>query len=176
MHILGHGEAQAGAVVQLATHGIAQDHGGRFRVERPVRMARIAQRLGRAQQSPLLAVIHSGRHRGRNAILGRLKGHTAHPAADLGIRLARCLGIRVVVVGRIPAVQSDLAHRISAGQDVLPESLGIERIGQNCPHADDGDGSLGRIPCRTTHFNFLPDIENGKPGAHWPSPVSESNE
>ena len=176
VHILGREKTQAREVVQLTAHGIAQDHAGRFGVERPVGMARVAQRLARAQQSPLLAVIHGGRYRGRDAILGGLEGHAAHPAANLGIRLARCLGIRVVVVGRIPAIRRDLADRIPAGHDVLPEGLGVERIGQYRPHANDGDGSFGRIPCRTTHFNFLPDIENGKPGAQRPCPVSESSE
>ncbi len=156
MHVLGHREAQASQVVQLATHGIAQDHAGRFGVEWPVGMARVAQRLGCAEQSPLLAVIHGCRYRGRNSILGGLEGHAAHPAANLRICLAGRLWIGVVVVGRVPAIQRDLADGIPAGHDVLPEGLGIERIGQYGPHADDGDGSLGRIPCRTTHLQLPP--------------------
>ena len=36
VNILGHEQAQAREVVQLAAHGIAQDHAGRFGVERPV--------------------------------------------------------------------------------------------------------------------------------------------
>ncbi len=123
--VFGEGQAQHRLVVALAAHGVAQDDGGGLGVERPIRMASVAQRLAGAQQGPLLPVVHGGCDPGRDAQLGRIEGDPADPTADLRVGLARRLGIGIPVVRRAPSIGRHFGDRVLPFQNVLPESLRV---------------------------------------------------
>ena len=151
-------DAHGGDVVILAAHGRAQDHAGAVGVQRPVGIAVVGQRLGANGHGPLLALVHSCSHLGRNAVFLPVELKAPHPAADLAVRFVRRSRVGVVIVGNAPALRRSLADAITLVLDVLPKGRGRRRIGQDCPHANDGNGSLYGV----THGSNSSSIVNGQ--------------
>ena len=75
---------QRGEIVSLAGHGIAEDHGGAIRVQRPLGIAVVFQRFAGAGDGPFLRPIHGIDHAGRDGQppLHRVPHEVANPAAD----------------------------------------------------------------------------------------------
>ncbi len=136
------GEAQHRLVVPLAAHRVAQDDGGRLRVEGIARAGAVPQRLAGAQERPLLPVVHGCGHARRDLQLRRFEGDAAHPSADLRVGLARSLRIGVPIVRGIPAIVRDLGDRVAAFEDVAPKGRHVRGVGQDRSHANHRDGAL----------------------------------
>ncbi len=105
--VLGEEHAQRGEVVLLAGHRVAEDHGGAIEVELARWVAEVDERLARAGDRPLLAVVHrvGDRRQDAHAPVQRLPCPVADPAADLRVALVGRLGVGVEVTRGIPAIR-----------------------------------------------------------------------
>ncbi len=139
--VFGEEQPAGGDVVAVATHGVAEHHGGAVGVERTVRVAVVDERLARGGDRPLLGAVHlvGDARRDRQLPGDRIPGPVAHPTADLGVGLVGRLGIGIEVGRGLPTLGGRLADRVAAAPQVLPEGGHVGRIRQDRAQADDRD-------------------------------------
>ncbi len=113
--IFGEEDPQRSQIMLLARHGIAEDHRGAVRIERPLGIAVVFQGFARASDGPLLRAVHGIDDARRNGQvpLHRIPGILAHPSADLGIRFIGRILIGIEVERGIPAVGIDISNAVT---------------------------------------------------------------
>ena len=150
-------------IVCFTGHGVPEDHRRAIRVQRPLGITVVFERLTRASDGPFLRSIHNISHarRNRQVPLQWIPFVLAYPAADFGVGLIGRTRIGIVIKRGVPTVGADFADAVPAVLHVFPKCRYVFRIGQNGSRPHDGDRSIicifhddapSRVGAATGHF------------------------
>ena len=122
-------DAQVGHFLAHRAHGVADDGGGHFRVERFLVVAGIFQGHAHGLYGHLLQAGDLRGGLGRDLVADRVELKAFYEAAYLGIGLVRGFVVFREIELPVPAVRRHFADAVAAFQDVLPERVLVKGFG-----------------------------------------------